>query len=545
MKFWDGLKFEFEKLFKKPLKVGIITTNYPDKKNNRGDAIHAFYLAEGLARSGCEVHVFTRGEKIKTKKEYLGEGLLTVHRIKTNFEFPVKDQLIKKKMSYFLFDNQVMSEILKENNNGRFDIIHSHAWVTAGAFLSKLMNNIRWIHTFHALEKERLKFLTKEEKRYQNINKWMESTISYADALICVSEAVRKPLLKNYPIKENRTFVVPNGVDFDLFNDGEKNKTNKVLCVTRLALEKGVDFLPQIIREVFEKNSEVVFELVAEAKNYSETLEKTISELKAIEKEYPKQFIWHKDVLNRNELSNLYRQAKVYIQPSRYESFGMAVLDAMAAECAVIASNRGGLPSVVGNAGITIPLNTRIFVKKILQLLSEYRWETVIKKTLDIYKLVSKKKTGTEPSDGGGAITQLEEITNREGKLKRILFICKYNRFRSKVAEAYLKKISKKKIEVNSVGIVGEGTPPDKLQSKTSESMGVIIGGTSKNIKSVNLKGYDKIIVVADDVPKNLFNGLQNVSFWNIPDEKNGNVRRIEKTIELIKTKIDFLEREI
>jgi glycosyltransferase involved in cell wall biosynthesis/protein-tyrosine-phosphatase len=467
MKFWDGLKFEFEKLFKKPLKVGIITTNYPDKKNNRGDAIHAFYLAEGLARSGCEVHVFTRGEKIKTKKEYLGEGLLTVHRIKTNFEFPVKDQLIKKKMSYFLFDNQVMSEILKENNNGRFDIIHSHAWVTAGAFLSKLMNNIRWIHTFHALEKERLKFLTKEEKRYQNINKWMESTISYADALICVSEAVRKPLLKNYPIKENRTFVVPNGVDFDLFNDGEKNKTNKVLCVTRLA-----------------------------------------------------------------------------------------------AECAVIASNRGGLPSVVGNAGITIPLNTRIFVKKILQLLSdyrlreryvrrgiekagEYRWETVIKKTLDIYKLVSKKKTGTEPSDGGGAITQLEEITNREGKLKRILFICKYNRFRSKVAEAYLKKISKKKIEVNSVGIVGEGTPPDKLQSKTSESMGVIIGGTSKNIKSVNLKGYDKIIVVADDVPKNLFNGLQNVSFWNIPDEKNGNVRRIEKTIELIKTKIDFLEREI
>jgi glycosyltransferase involved in cell wall biosynthesis len=45
----------------------------------------------------------------------------------------------------------------------------------------------------------------------------------------------------------------------------------------------------------------------------------------------------------------------VYVQPSRAEAFGMAAAEAMAAGLPVIASDVGGLPEVVGEAGVLVP----------------------------------------------------------------------------------------------------------------------------------------------------------------------------------------------
>ena len=84
-----------------------------------------------------------------------------------------------------------MNEVTKENNNDKFDVIHTHGWFTAGAFISKYFNDVKWVHTFHSLEKDRIKFMPKEEQKYSKIIQWMESTIEYADALIAVSRKLR------------------------------------------------------------------------------------------------------------------------------------------------------------------------------------------------------------------------------------------------------------------------------------------------------------------------------------------------------------------
>jgi glycosyltransferase involved in cell wall biosynthesis len=54
------------------------------------------------------------------------------------------------------------------------------------------------------------------------------------------------------------------------------------------------------------------------------------------------------------QLAHLYRSAGVLAFPSHYEGFGLPALEAMHAGCPVVASNRGSLPEVVGDAAISL-----------------------------------------------------------------------------------------------------------------------------------------------------------------------------------------------
>ena len=59
--------------------------------------------------------------------------------------------------------------------------------------------------------------------------------------------------------------------------------------------------------------------------------------------------------VSRSTLSRLYRQATALVFPSRYEGFGIPVLEAMAHGCPVIAADATALPDVVGKAGVLLP----------------------------------------------------------------------------------------------------------------------------------------------------------------------------------------------
>ena len=55
------------------------------------------------------------------------------------------------------------------------------------------------------------------------------------------------------------------------------------------------------------------------------------------------------------ELSLYYKNAAAFLFPSRYEGFGLPVLEAMQAGCPVVCSNAASLPEVVGDAALSAP----------------------------------------------------------------------------------------------------------------------------------------------------------------------------------------------
>ena len=124
-------------------------------------------------------------------------------------------------------------------------------------------------------------------------------------------------------------------------------------------------------------------------------------------------------------------------------------------------------------------------------------------------------------------------------KKLNILFVCKYNRFRSKIAGAYFKKINKnRRIKVASAGIF-RGDPVNKEIISIGKKLGLKIKGVPKAISVKLLKWQNMVVIVADNVPKKLFSFNKKrgkeLIVWKIKDEIRSIPLIIKKVSELNK----------
>jgi len=137
----------------------------------------------------------------------------------------------------------------------------------------------------------------------------------------------------------------------------------------------------------------------------------------------------------------------------------------------------------------------------------------------------------------------------KRGKMN-ILFVCKYNRFRSRIAEDYFKQLNKNKnINVFSGGILQGHYPLDETEVKVAKANGVKLQGRPKGIPTDLLRTIDLIVIVANNVPKSIFN-YENfkgkIIVWDVSDIFSGSSKvLIEKRINKIKRKVEKLAKKL
>jgi glycosyltransferase involved in cell wall biosynthesis len=107
---------------------------------------------------------------------------------------------------------------------------------------------------------------------------------------------------------------------------------------------------------------------------------------------------------NDTELAQLYAGASAFVYPSRYEGFGLPLLEAMACGAPIVAARAASIPEVVGDAGILFePTDEEDLVAGIRRILNEpalaaglgqagraraaeFTWERTARATLDVYR---------------------------------------------------------------------------------------------------------------------------------------------------------------
>ena len=131
-----------------------------------------------------------------------------------------------------------------------------------------------------------------------------------------------------------------------------------------------------------------------------------------------------------------------------------------------------------------------------------------------------------------------------------ILFVCKYNRFRSQIAEQLFSKYNKNRnIKVKSAGIIKGNYPLSPPQVKVANSLGIKLNKRPRGVDVALVKNTNLIVIVANDVPKNIFafnrKYFQKIIIWNIKDDHTGNKKEIKSIIKTIEIKVKKLVKQL
>ena len=297
-----------------------------------GSGVLATELGKALADKGHNIHFITYQQPVR-----LGgfRANIFYHEVRVPtyplFDFPP-------------YETALASAMVDVVNNNDIDLLHVHyaiphasAAYMAKQILAKQQKKIPVITTLHGTDIT----LVGRDKTYSPV---VTFSMEESDVLTAVSNNLKEETYKNFDITKSIQ-VIYNFVDVNRFN------------------KKPIDAFKKLIAPNDEK-------IIVHASNFRKVkrVDDVLKTFLRINKEIPSKLLLIGDGPERPHLEDLTRHCKesaeikflgkqeqmegllpiadLFLLPSEYESFGLAALEAMAAEVPVISSNAGGLPEI-------------------------------------------------------------------------------------------------------------------------------------------------------------------------------------------------------
>jgi glycosyltransferase involved in cell wall biosynthesis len=173
-----------------------------------------------------------------------------------------------------------------------------------------------------------------------------------ADAIVTVSEAARAEMADAFPQAARRIHAVPLGVGEAFRSWAVRHPERAILFVGSLTPAKNLSMLLEAMRLLADHLPHKIW-IVGASEGALRRDHRVADALGRLEPERVKVF---GQINDETELANIYARAAMLVLPTRYESFGLPALEAMAAGLPVIASDIASLREVVGDAGLLFDL---------------------------------------------------------------------------------------------------------------------------------------------------------------------------------------------
>lgn len=305
---------------------------------------HVWHLAEGLRKRGVDVEVFTTDLEKDIPIQRLS-------RPDGSFAYPVHRFTAIKVADLPHALGNVAPAMLSRVLTGHWDVIHAHAYgyfpTFAGA-VGKLLDRSALVITPHSDPGRP----TSEKRAFDRIVPL--ATLRRANRVIALTESERR-YLERLGVAPDRIALIPNGVDTTEFasfaprssNDGQVTLLFAGRCYPE---QKGLAVLMKALaslRDVPGLSLRVVGEDwggYGVVRSFARTLglEDRVVLVGRVD---------------RASLLEEFRRADVFVLPSLFDSFPIAILEAMAAALPVVATRVGGVPDVVedGQSGLLVP----------------------------------------------------------------------------------------------------------------------------------------------------------------------------------------------
>ncbi|MEX2589277.1 MAG: glycosyltransferase [Chitinophagales bacterium] len=303
-------------------------------------SVHTIKWVNALLDRGYTINVFSL--KSFNKENYPNSESLSIKTLQ------LKDKIFKggegalEKLKYL----KAIPSIKKIINDFKPDILHAHYASSYG-----VLGALCGFHPFI------LSVWGSDIYDFPNHNFIFKKIIQYnlkkADRILSTSEVMG---IETKKYTDKKVEITPFGVDTDVFKKREKLPGNEIVIGTVKALEHkyGIDTLLETFELLIKKRPESNFKLyIAGDGSKSEVYKKM-----AGEKQIADKVVFSGNIPNQ-KIPEYISQFDVYLALSRLdsESFGVAIVEAMACEVPVVVSNVGGLPEVVDheNTGFVVP----------------------------------------------------------------------------------------------------------------------------------------------------------------------------------------------
>ena len=373
-----------------PLKVGIVSPyGYP---HPGGVNEHVRFTYEAMRRMGHDAWIITS----RYGKERENEGHII--RLGTGYAFPANGSMGRVTLSWRF--KQRARDLLREQ---RFDILHFHEPFVP--FLSPTVldqSDTVNIGTFHAFGGF--------SPSYWIGKRFAGSLARQLDGRIAVSGAARHFISRYFPGDYR---IIPNGVDLDRYADAEpldelRDGTINILFVGRFEERKGLIHLLKAYHRLRKRHVDARLLVVGTGPKQREYRRYVgLRQIRDVE--------WLGRV-NDEDKARYFASADIYCSPATgQESFGIVLLEAMAAGVPIVASDIHGYKNVMqrGVQGLLVePRNHRALAAALYALAQdpelrhrmgeagrlrapEFSWDRVTERIVDYYYEVRERVLAT------------------------------------------------------------------------------------------------------------------------------------------------------
>ena len=310
------------------MKIGIVC--YP---TFGGSGVVATELGMALAGNGHEVHFITYNQPVRL--DFISHNL-HFHEVAME-EYPLFQY-----QPYELALSTRMVEVIEKHGleilHVHYAIPHAYAAYMAKQMLKEKGIDIKVVTTLHGTDIT----LVGSHPTYRTA---AEFSINNSDIVTTVSESLKEDTLRLFNIS-NTIKVVQNFIDIDKYaKDSQKDCQRGALAApeericTHISNFRPVKRVLDVVK-IFEK---VQRSVPSKLLMVGDGPDKRAAELLVKKLGIENKVIF---LGNSSEVAELLCYTDVFLLPSETESFGLAALEAMAAESAVISTNTGGLPEV-------------------------------------------------------------------------------------------------------------------------------------------------------------------------------------------------------